>query len=154
MAPFLPLIIVFVLHSLGWQHKKNVRTWFLVINLPLLVYFSFTPAASSSRFFKYLYDRKNPVSVIHVFSFYEDNSKFYLKNDVNYTLIRENELPSKMKDKGPIYFLTKNLVEQELVLKYKECQVGFSLYPQWIYKIYFIKKRRTFRSWSFIECPK
>jgi hypothetical protein len=152
MAPFLPMILLLVLHSLKWQHKKNVYRIFLIFNVPLLIYFSFTPAANSNRYYKYLYDREIPVEKVYVFSSYDDNSKFYLKNDVEYAIIKPDEISLKVRSNARTYFLTKNTIERDLLLHEKQCAIGFSLYPNWIYNLSFIKKRRTFRSWSFIEC--
>jgi phosphatidylinositol glycan class B len=154
MAPMLPLIIIFVLHSLKWKNKRIVINLFLVFNIPLLIYFSFTPAMSTQRYFKYLYERATPVDKVYVFSKYEDNVKFYLKNDIEYVVINNSDISKSIQQNTSSYFLTKNIDEQDLVLMNKQCKIVFSLYPTWLYQIDFIKKRRTFRNWSFIECNK
>ena len=152
IAPFLPLILAYILHSQKWANNKIVRNTFLVFNIPLLIYFSFAPAASTSRYFKYLYVREVPVHRVYVFSPFEDNSKFYLKNDIEYSVVKNDEVVAKVHSEKHTYFLTRNILERDLVLVEKNCHTAFTLYPQWIYDLDFIKKRRTFRSWSFIEC--
>lgn len=152
MAPFLPMVLIVIFHSLRWENKKNIRTWFLVFNVPLLIYFSFSPAASTNRYFKFLYDHETVIRKVYVFSFYEDNSKFYLKNDIEYSVMNSEQAKEKIKSDKQTYFLTKNISERNLIISEKNCHVTFSLYPEWIYEFEFIKKRRTFRSWSFIEC--
>lgn len=152
MAPFLPVILVIIFHSLKWEKKSTPRRVFLVFNIPLLVYFCFAPATSTSRYFKYLYEKETPVQRVFVFSSFEDNSKFYLKNDIEYLVLKPDEISAKIHSDKRTYFLTKNLIERDQITKDQNCHIDFSLYPQWIYEFEIIKKRRTFRSWSFIEC--
>jgi phosphatidylinositol glycan class B len=154
MAPFLPIILVLIVHKIGWANKKYLRNSFLVFNIPVLLYFSFTPAASTSRFFEFLYEHQAPVKKVYVFTHYEDNSKFYLRNDVEYKVLNSNEVHGKINSETNSFFLTMNITERDLILNEKKCSVTFSLYPQWIYSLGFIKNRRTFRSWSFLECKK
>jgi phosphatidylinositol glycan class B len=152
IAPFLPLILVYVFHSLKWENKNTPRRVFLICNIPLLMFSSITPATSTSRFFKYLYENEIPVEKVFVFSEFEDNSKFYLKNDIKYIVLKNDEVMSQIHADKRTYFLTKNLIERDFVLNDKSCRTSFTLYPEWIYDLEFIKKRRTFRSWSFVEC--
>jgi hypothetical protein len=92
------------------------------------------------------------VEKVFVFSEFEDNSKFYLKNDIKYIVLKNDEVMSQIHADKRTYFLTKNLIERDFVLNDKSCRTSFTLYPEWIYDLEFIKKRRTFRSWSFVEC--
>jgi phosphatidylinositol glycan class B len=152
MAPFLPVVLAFIFHSLKWENKNMPRKVFLILNIPLLIYFCFAPATSTTRFFKYLYEKEIPVENVFVFSEFEDNSKFYLKNNIKYIVVKNDDVMAQTHAAKRTYFLTKSLRERELVLNNNNCRTDFTLYPEWIYDLEFIKKRRTFRSWSFVEC--
>lgn len=152
MAPFLPLILIYVCNEFNLQKRKYFRNAFLIFNLPLLLYFSFTPAGSTNRILKFLYEKEIPVEKVYVFSPHEDFSRFFFKKEIEYAVIKNNEVKDLVAKNPQSFFLTKSLVERDLVLENKNCQTTFTLYPEWIYQLEFIKKRRTFRSWSFVEC--
>jgi phosphatidylinositol glycan class B len=152
IAPFLPLILFFLINQFNWINSRRFKLLFLIFNVPLLIYFCFTPAASTNRYFKHLYDKNIPVTEVNVFEKHFEEAKFYLKNDIHYKIIDRAHIPMVAKNSPNVFFLTKNLADLDLILKENNCRVDFSLYPAWIYQFDFIKRRRTFRSWSFVEC--
>lgn len=154
VAFFLPLVLTYLITDL----KLNVKRWwvilFLVTNVPILLYTSLTPASNLMGYYKYLYYKDEPVTKVYVTSPFEDFTKFYLKNDIKYPLIKFEEMDALAKTEKQSFFFTMNLKERDLLLGNPGCKVDFSLFPQWIYEIEFIKKRRTFKSWTMVECLK
>lgn len=106
------------------------------------------------KYYKYLYDKESIVSKVYVAHPFEDFTKFYLKNDIQYPMFQANEeeVNRILKAEKESYFFAMNIDERDLILKNTECQSDFSLFPKWIYDISFVKKMRTFRSWTLIHC--
>ena len=152
LAPFLPLLMAIILCHLKWERKKKLHTLFLVFNLPMLAFFIFSPATNTYRLLHYYYYEQKPIETIYVFAPHEDFSRFFLKKPIVYPVIKKDEIKTRTMSDKNVYFLTKSVWERDLILAEKQCVVSFSLYPKWVYDYEFIKKRRTFRSWSIVEC--
>ncbi len=152
MIMFLPVIIPFLIEELKINVKKSWIIFFQVINIPLLVYFSLTSASSMMRYYEHLYYKAVPVTKVFVSSAFEDYTKFYLKNDIQYVVYRPEEITTLAKSDSRVYFLARTLSERDEILKMSQCRIDFSLFPQWIYELEVMKKRRTFRAYTLVEC--
>jgi phosphatidylinositol glycan class B len=154
MILLLPAIFTMLIQDFKLQIKRLWIILFQVFNIPLLIFFTMTSASSMMSYYEYLYYKTEPVTKVFVSGPFEDFTKFYLKNDIKYVVYSPTEVPQLAKSDARTYFLTRTLSEQHDVLNQSQCRIDFSLYPQWIYELEFIKKRRTFRSYSLIECVK
>lgn len=152
MIMFIPVIVPFLIEELKINVKKPWIIFFHVINIPLLVYFSFTSASSMMKYYEHLYYKAEPVTKVFVTGHFEDYTKFYLKNDIQYVVYQPQEISTLAKSDVRTYFLTRTLTERNEVLKQSQCHIDFSLFPQWLYELEVLKKRRSFRSYSLVEC--
>jgi len=152
MIFFLPAILAYLICELKIELKRKWIIFFLVFNIPPLLYASFVPASNLMKYYKYLYNKPAVVSKVYVTSPHEDFTKFYLKNDVKYELYKTEEMNSLVASDKKVYFFAMNLKERNLLLEHSQCQIDFSLFPVWMYELEFIKKRRTFKSWTLVEC--
>lgn len=149
---FLPAILPYIIQELRINVKKSWIILFQVINVPLLIWFSMTPASNLMKYYEHLYYKSEPVTKVYVSGEFEDFTKFYLKNDIKYVFFKMDEIPALAKSDAYTYFLARTLNERNEVLKQSQCHIDFSLFPKWIYELEFIKKRRTFRSYTLVEC--
>ena len=152
---FLPMIFTFLFIKLKLELKKSWLILFQVFNIPLLIYFSVVPASNLMKFYEHLYYKKEIVTDVYVTSPIVDYTKFYMKNDLNYILYKPSEMKAiveKTPKGGLTHFWAMSLKERNDLLQFTGCKIDFSLFPAWIYEYEFIKKRRTFRSWTLVEC--
>lgn len=149
---FLPVIFTFLIMELNLVVKKSWIILFQVFNIPFLIYFSVVPASNLMKYYEHLYYKKNLVEKVYVTSPYEDYTKFYLKNDIKYILYRPNEVKQLAASDKKVYFFAMNMEERDLILENSQCKIDFSLFPKWLYGLEIIKKHRTFRSWTLVEC--
>lgn len=152
MILFLPAILPFLIQECDIQIKKSWKIFFLVFNIPLLAWVSLTPASNMMSYYEHLYYKEETVSKVYVSGPFEDYTKFYLKNDIQYVVYRPEEISALAKSEPRTYFLTRSLIERNEVLNQSQCHIDFSLFPRWIYELEMIKKRRTFRSYTLVEC--
>lgn len=152
MVFFLPIIYAFLKIELNLITKKSWVILFQVFNIPLLLYFSFVPASNLMRYYEHLYYKKNLVDKVYVTNPFEDYTKFYLKNDIKYILYHPSEVKKLVGSDKKVYFFAMNLQERDLILKNDQCQIDFSLFPEWLYNLEILKAHKTFRSWTLVEC--
>lgn len=149
---FLPLIGIMLID----RFKINLSgIWFKIfigLNIPFLIFVSTTPASNLMKYYQHIYNKSDVVNKIYVSSPFEDYTKFYLKNDIKYVLYTPLEISNLVVSDKKVYFFAMSLKERELILDYPQCKKDFSLFPEWLYQLDFIKKRRTFRSWTLVEC--
>lgn len=149
---FLPIIGVILIDQFKINTSGKLFKTFLWLNIPFLLFVTLTPASNLMKYYDYIYYKNYKVEKIYVSSFYEDYTKFYLKNDIKYVLYKPEEIKSLVVSANKVIFFTMSLKERDLVLANPQCKKDFTLFPEWIYEIEFIKKRRTFRSWTLVEC--
>jgi phosphatidylinositol glycan class B len=149
---FLPMIFTFLIMELNLVVKKSWVILFQVFNIPLLIYFSLIPASNLMNYYQHLYYKKDLVEKVYVTNPFEDYTKFYLKNDIKYTIYTPNEVKKLAASDKKVYFFAMNLQERDLILENAQCRIDFSLFPKWLYDLEILKKRRTFRSWTLVEC--
>lgn len=152
MIFLLPAILTFLVMELNLVVKKSWIILFQVFNIPLIIYFSIVPASNLMKYYVHLYYKKETVEKVYVSSPFEDYTKFYLKNDIKYVLYKPEEMKQLVTSDKKVYFFAMSLNERDLLLENHQCQIDFSLFPKWIYELEIIKKRRTFRSWTLVEC--
>lgn len=152
MIFLLPAILTFLIQEFKLDVKRSWIILFQVFNIPLLIYFSVTSASSMMNYYEHLYYKADPVTKVFVSGPFEDYTKFYLKNDIQYVVYKSSEIASLAKSDVRTYFLARTLDERNEVLSQSQCHIDFSLFPKWIYELKFIKKRRTFRSYTLVEC--
>lgn len=148
----LPYILTFLIMELQLKIERKWKILFLVFNIPLLIYFSFVPASNLMKYYEHLYSHENRIDKVYISAPFEDYTKFYLKNDIQYVLYKPQDLKKLITSDKIVYFFTMTLKERDLVLENPQCKNDFSLFPKWIYDFEIIKKRRTFRSWTLVEC--
>lgn len=148
----IPFTLTFLIKELQLTITPKMKLYFLIINTPLLIYFSITPASNLMKYYEYLYYNETNVHTVYVTGPYEDYTKFYLKNDIEYRLYNLADMKNIINSDKNVFFFTMNIKERDLLLENPQCKSKFSLFPKWIYDFEFIKKRRTFRSWTFVEC--
>lgn len=148
----LPYILTFLIMELQLKIERKWKILFLVFNIPLLIYFSFVPASNLMKYYEHLYSHENRIDKVYISAPFEDYTKFYLKNDIQYVLYKPQDLKKLITSDKKVYFFTMTLKERDLVLENPQCKNDFSLFPKWIYDFEIIKKRRTFRSWTLVEC--
>ncbi len=152
MIFFLPLILAFLVCEFKLELKKSWILLFQVFNIPLLIYFSVVPASNLMKYYEHLYYKTDIVNKVHVTSPFEDYTKFYLKNDIKYVLYKPVDMKALVTSDKKVYIFAMSLKERDLLLENSQCKIDFSLFPMWIYQLDLIKKRRTFRSWTLVEC--
>jgi phosphatidylinositol glycan class B len=152
MLFLLPAIIPYLVMELDLQVKNSWIILFQVFNIPLLLYFSFLPASNLMKYYEHLYYKAEPVTKVYVMNPFEDYTKFYLKNDIQYIVYKPEEAQKLVTSETHVYFFAMKLSERDDLLKYPQCHNDFSLFPKWIYNYELIKKRRTFKSWTLVEC--
>jgi len=103
-------------------------------------------------YYEHLYYKAEPVTKVYVSGFFEDYTKFYLKNDIHYVVYKPEEVVALAKSDSHVYFLARTLDERNEVLKSSQCRIDFSLFPKWVYEMEMIRKRRTFRAYFLVEC--
>jgi len=152
MALFLPAMLPFLIQELKINVKNSWKIFFLVFNMPLLVWTCLTPASNMMSYYEHLYYKAEPVTKVYVSGFFEDYTKFYLKNDIHYVVYKPEEVVALAKSDSHVYFLARTLDERNEVLKSSQCRIDFSLFPKWVYEMEMIRKRRTFRAYFLVEC--
>ena len=155
MIFFLPMILTFLIIEMKIEPKKWQIILFQVINIPLLIYFSSVPASTLMKYYEFLYYKPEKIEQVYISNPFEDYTKFYMKNDIHYVLYKPEEmkyLVSSASAEKKAYFFAMSLKERNLLLDTNRCKIDFSLFPEWVYEMEFIKKRRTFRSWTLVEC--
>lgn len=152
MVFFLPIIYTFLIMELKLVVKKSWIILFQVFNIPFLIYFSLVPASNLMKYYEHLYYKKDLVEKVYVTNPYEDYTKFYLKNDIKYIIYKPSDVKKLVVSDKKVYFFAMNLQERDLILENSQCKNDFSLFPKWLYDLELLKKRRTFRSWTLVEC--
>jgi phosphatidylinositol glycan class B len=152
MLFLLPIILSSLIADFKIEIKRSLVILFQVFNIPLLIYFSFVPASNLMKYYEHLYYKSTSVTKVYITGPFEDYTKFYLKNDIQYVQTTKEKISEFVGSGKTVHFFARSLEERDLALEHKQCRIDFSLFPMWIYKLDLIKKRRTFRSWTLIEC--
>lgn len=152
MIMFLPAIIPFLIKELKINVKNSWIIFFQVINIPLLIWSTLTPASSMMSYYEHLYYKTDPVTKVFVSGAFEDYTKFYLKNDIQYVVYKPTEVVKLVRSDSRVYFLARTLAERNEILMMSQCRIDFSLFPKWLYELEVIRKRRTFRAYTLVEC--
>ncbi len=149
---FLPVILTFLIGEFKINLRKSWVIAYLLLSIPAMLYTSLTPASNLINFNKYLYNKPDRINKMYVSTHFDEVAKFYLKNDIEYIEYKPEEVEKLMNASGKKYFFTMSLADRDLVLTHSQCKKDFSLFPDWIYEFDLIKKRRTFKSWTVVEC--
>lgn len=149
---FLPIIMTILLDELPYINQKKLKIFFLFFNIPLIIYNSFIPASSLTIFYRHLYYKSKLVDKIYVFAPYEDYVKFYRKTEIKYPIINESELHQIVQNSNYSYFIATSSEQREAFSRETKCHQDYTLAPNWIYEISFLKHSKKFKKWSFFEC--
>ncbi len=103
-------------------------------------------------FYKNLYYSSENIEKIYTLNVIRDKLKFYLKKDIPFEHIQDNQVNEILKNNSEVFFLMDKFHHREIFFNNKKCKQIYLSYPEWVMKIKIGNWQKRSKVWSMFKC--
>ena len=149
-----PFVLGYFLQETNfWKKLKGWPTKLFLTQTFILLFISTTKSAyGPMSFYKNLYYSSENIEKIYTLNVIRDKLKFYLKKDIPFEHIQDNQVNEILKNNSEVFFLMDKFHHREIFFNNKKCKQIYLSYPEWVMKIKIGNWQKRSKVWSMFKC--